>query len=143
MAMSRFLGVALTAGLALSLFAGAASAQTPPAYLYNQGTTGFGNRPLLNPYLSLVNGGNPGINYFTQTLPEIDRRATQQVYGSAIRSLQLGALAPPLPGSADADLFTPLPTTGHPVAFQYTGGYFPVPRGRPATPAYQSQGVRR
>jgi hypothetical protein len=141
--MSRFLGVSFAAGCALFLVAGAASAQYPPGYSNSRAGYNAVNRPLLSPYLSLVNNGNAGINYYTQTLPEINRRATQQLYGAAINSLEARALAPPPPASADADLFAPLPSTGHPVAFQYTGGYFPTPNLRPPTQAYQPQGARR
>ncbi len=78
------------------------------------------------------NGGNdPAVNYFLQTLPEFDRRFTQQVYGAAIGGLEAQALKPTPPASADLDLFTPLAATGHPTAFQYTGGYFQNSLGRP------------
>ena len=44
----------------------------------------------------------------------------------------------------DADLFTPLPTTGHPVAFQNFGGYYPqVANLRRMAPTQPSRALRR
>ena len=141
--MSRFLGVPFAAGCALLLVAGAASAQYPPGYTNSRAGYGSVNRPLLSPYLSLVNNGNAGINYYSQTLPEINRRATQQLYGAAINSLEARSLAPPPPAAVDADLFTPQPATGHPVAFQNTLGYFPTPNFRQPMQGYQPPAPRR
>jgi hypothetical protein len=109
----------------LTLSLGTASAQRypgphTPAY-------GYGYRPGLSPYLDIVNRGpDPGINYYLGTLPEIDRRANARFFSSAIADLE--ARPPVVAGTApDADLFTPLPSTGHPTAFGTTGGYFPGP----------------
>jgi len=83
------------------------------------------NRPALSPYLDLVRGGNPAINYYLGTLPEIDRRfmaAQQQFMQNQIGQLQTQG-APP-----DQDDFVPvLPQTGHAAAFQTYGGYFQFP----------------
>ncbi|HBI44179.1 MAG TPA: hypothetical protein DDY78_15200 [Planctomycetales bacterium] len=130
-AMSRFIGVSLAAGLALLVVAGAASAQSVPPSVYNRPNVGVGSRPQLPPFLNL-NNNDPAVNYFLRTLPEQERRANTQVYGALIGDLEQRALTPTVPAAADADLFRTLPTTGHPVAFQNTGGYFPT-SGRPAT----------
>jgi hypothetical protein len=132
-AMSRFIGVSLAAGLALLLVAGAASAQPGAPGLYNRPNVGAGNRPQLSPFLNLSGRNDPAVNYFLGTLPEQERRVNAQNYGNAIVDLEQRALAPTAPAAADADLFRPLPTTGHPVAFQNTGGYFPTSAARPAT----------
>jgi hypothetical protein len=131
-AMSRFIGVSLAAGLALFVVAGAASAQLVPPSVNNRPNVGAGARPLLSPFLNLNNRNDPAVNYFLQTIPEQQRRANTQIFGSVLGDLEQRALTPTAPAAADADLFKPLATTGHPVAFQNTGGYFPTP-GRLAT----------
>ena len=133
--MSRLLAVSLAAGCALFLVAGQAPAQVPPPYFYNRPNYGVGFRPRLSPYLDLANGGDPAINYYLGTLPELDRRATKQLYGAAISGLEERVLQPPPVAPSDVELFTPLPTTGHPTAFGNTGGYFPPPGFRPQAPA--------
>src|SRR5665213_1077928 len=138
--MSRFIGVSLAAGLALLLIAGAASAQQPgPPALYNRPNVGVGAAPRLPTYLNLNGNNDPAVNYFLRTLPEQERRANAQIYGQAIGDLELRALTP-APTAADADLFRPLPTTGHPVAFQNTAGYFPTSPNRLATGTAGYQG---
>jgi hypothetical protein len=131
-AMSRFIGVSLAVGLALLVTGGAASAQLVPPSVYNRPNVGAGARPQLPPFLNLSNRNDPAVNYFLQTIPEQQRRANTQIFGSVLGDLEQRALAPTPPAAADADLFKPLPSTGHPVAFQNTGGYFPTP-GRLAT----------
>ena len=141
--MSRRTGVALAACAALFLVAGTVSAQVVPPYGLNAPSFGPGYRPQLSPYLNLapnvVNGtgtvtNNPGLNYFLRTIPELDRRANTQVFGSAILGLEQQALAPTPPATADVDLFTSTAVTGHSTAFQYTGGYFPSRGGRATGP---------
>jgi hypothetical protein len=136
-AMSRLIGVSLAAGLALLVVVGAASAQAVPPSVYNRPNVGVGAKPQLPPFLNLNNNNDPAVNYFLRALPEQDRRANKQIYGALIGDLEQRALTPAVPAAADADLFRPLPTTGHPVAFQNTGGYFPT-SGRPATGGFQA-----
>ena len=135
--MSRLIGVSLAVGLGLLVAAGSASAQVaPPPYLYNRPMYGVGYRTPLSPYLNLANGGDPAVQYYLRTLPEFDRRATKQIYGAAIGSLEDQVLTPPeAVAPTDVELFRPLPTTGHPTAFGNTGLYFPAPGGRPPTQA--------
>ena len=131
--MSRFIGVSLAAGFALLVVAGAASAQVVPPSVYNRPNVGVGARPQLPPYLNLNNNNDPAVNYFLRTIPEQERRANTQIYGALIGDLEQRVLSPAPVAAADADLFRPLPTTGHPVAFQNTGGYFPTSANRLAT----------
>jgi hypothetical protein len=44
-------------------------------------------RPALSPYLDLLRGGNPAANYYLGVLPELDRRATDTAFRSAILDL--------------------------------------------------------
>jgi hypothetical protein len=136
--MSRLIGVSLAAGLALLVVVGAASAQAVPPSVYNRPNVGVGAKPQLPPFLNLNNNNDPAVNYFLRALPEQDRRANKQIYGALIGDLEQRALTPAVPAAADADLFWPLPTTGHLVAFQNTGGYFPTSSGRLATGGYQA-----
>jgi len=78
--------------------------------------------PGLSPYLNLLRGGPPGINYYNGVLSERDRRLFQQQAGQSILGLeqQIGA-----PQSESDDLLSVLPGTGHPTAFGYSGAYFP------------------
>jgi hypothetical protein len=142
--MSRPIGVSLAAGITLLLVASAVSAQQPgPPALYNRPNVGVGARPQLPPYLNLGGGNNdPAVQYFLRTIPEQERRANTQIYGALIGDLEQRALTPP-PAAADADLFRPLPTTGHPVAFQNTAGYFPTTANRLATGTAGYQGPPR
>ena len=140
--MSR-LNVSFAAGLALLIVAGAASAQPGVPALANRPNVGVGAQPKLPPYLNLFNNNDPAVQYFLRTLPEQDYRATKQVYGSVLSDLEQRALNPTAPTAADADLFRPLPTTGHPVAFQNTAGYFPTSANRLATGTAGYQGPPR
>ena len=140
--MSRLVGVFVAACGAALLAAGVATAQTPPPALYNQPSYGAGARPQLSPFLNLTGRNDPAVNYFLGTIPELDRRATKRLYGAAITGLEDRALAPPAPAGPDVDLFAPLPSTGHPTAFQNTGYYFSNMSGRPAYPAQPQRGGR-
>jgi hypothetical protein len=137
-AMSRLIGVSLAAGLALLLVADAVSAQQPG--FYNRPNVGVGAPPQLPAYLNLFRNNDPAVQYFLRTIPEQERRANTQIFTGAIGDLEQRALNPTAPAAADADLFRPLPTTGHIAVFQNTAGYFPTSPNRPATGAagYQS-----
>src|SRR5262245_50748793 len=80
------------------------------------------NRPALSPYLDVVRGGNPAINYYLGTLPEIDRRymAAQQQF----MQTQIGQLQGQTTTGDQEDFIPVLPQTGHAAAFQVYGGYF-------------------
>jgi len=115
----------------LALGMGSASAQNyypggaRPGAGYGQAYTPFGggfNRPLLSPYLDLLRGGDPAINYYLGTVPEFQRRANAVQFRSAIMDLEQRTAQPPV--AETEDLFRPLTSTGHPTAFLNTGGFF-------------------
>jgi len=118
--MNRLLLAPATALTFLLLAAGPAAAQnyTRPGY-YNP----YLNQPRLSPYLNIVGrGGNPAVNYFLGTLPEIERRSVQAVYGQAINNLQR-EIQGEITATEDYD---GMQETGHPAMFNNLGGYFPT-----------------
>jgi hypothetical protein len=78
--------------------------------------------PGLSPYLNLLRGGPPAVNYYNGVLSERDRRLFQQQAGQSIMGLEQQISAPQ---SDSEDLLSILPGTGHPTAFGYSGAYFP------------------
>lgn len=136
--MSRPIGASLVASLALFLVAGVASAQYGVPGYVNRPNVGVGAQPQLPPYLNLNRNNDPAVQLFLRAIPEQQRRANTQTFGSILSDLELRSLTSSAPTTAEADLFQPLPTTGHPAVFQNTAGYFPRVLGRPATgAAYQ------
>ncbi len=114
-----WLGAMMACGGVLLPAAGTAQAQNygRPGY-YNPSA----NAPRLSPYLDITRGGNPGINYFLGTVPEIERRQNQALFSGQIRGIQSQ-----IAGLEEADnLYTPLAGTGHNTAFGNTAGYFPA-----------------
>jgi hypothetical protein len=104
----------------LTVSAGTAGAQQfgQPGF-YNP----YLNQPRLSPYLNIVRGGsNPAINYYLGTLPEVERRAAQAVYGNALIRLERQVTG--LEGE-EQDNLSQQGATGHPSYFANTGGYFP------------------
>lgn len=114
--MRRQLVAALALLVVLApLGAGNASAQsyvrnTPSLY-------GRGYRPLLSPYLNLLRGGDPAINYYLGTLPEIQRRQNDTFYQQQIADLEKKEAAKP---GAEEDEVPAMASTGLPVAFGTT-----------------------
>jgi hypothetical protein len=72
-------------------------------------------RPPLSPYLNLLGGGNPAINYFGIVRP-------QQQFGLALGQLQQQVLMNQTALASDAALA--IPTTGHPTRFMNYSHYF-------------------
>lgn len=105
-------GCAALAGV-LSLGSSRLVAQFPPA----PGGAGTA-RPTFSPYLNLNRSGNsPGVNLYGIVRPQFAARAEFQSLEQQAAANRQGI----------ADLGTPptaLPTTGHPIAFLNTGGYF-------------------
>ena len=114
----------ITASFFLLLVANAATAQYPGNPYQRFGTPNPGGPygPGLSPYLNLLRGGNPAVNYYNGVLSERDRRFFQQQAGQSILGLEqeVGAVQP-----GSEDLLPTLPGTGHPTAFGYAGAYFP------------------
>jgi hypothetical protein len=128
--MSRLLVVSLASLSCLVVLGnGTASAQgyypsqsARPNYGIYQPYGGGYNRPLLSPYLDLLRGGDPAVNYFLGTVPEFQRRANAAQFRSAIQDLEQRTGQPTT--TEPEDLFKPLTSTGHPTAFLNTGGFF-------------------
>ncbi|MCI0458368.1 MAG: hypothetical protein L0Z62_15495 [Gemmataceae bacterium] len=90
-------------------------------------------RPTFSPYLNLLRGGSPTVNYFGQVLPQINQ--ARQLQGQQFQlqqlqqqqgQLQAGALGP----GVDAGGLGGVSVTGHPVAFWNYGRYYPGFTGR-------------
>lgn len=107
--------IGLVAVLTMAQFPAGASAQ----YFQRPQLNPY-SRPALSPYLDLVRGGNPAINYYLGTLPEMDRRAlAAQQLSTPQGPQQTQAYTP------DQEDFVPaLPQTGHAAGFQTYGGYY-------------------
>ncbi len=117
----------------------------PPGAMSNGGNPQ--NQPL-SPYLNLLRGGNPGVNYYYGVRPGTVGGAGQGL-GAPFTAMG-GNRAPFFPQLANApDPLQPrevgagdvLPPAGHPVVFNSTGGYFPSPIGSRGTPRPGLAGV--
>jgi hypothetical protein len=104
----------------VALTAGPAAAQN--IYPYRAPSFGPGYQTQLSPYLNFLRGGDPAANYFLGVLPEFQRRQDRNIFASQIQGL--GTLLPAPPRITERDIDTPLPSTGHATAFNYTGSYF-------------------
>lgn len=113
--MNRFVIPAI--GILTVLTAGTAFAQ-PQAPVMNRS-------PGFSPYLNLLRGGNPAINYYGLVRPQIAfaQQATQlqQQVNQNYQSLQTLQSIGPSNLAAQQPL---LPYTGHPVVFNSLGGFF-------------------
>jgi hypothetical protein len=111
--------------LTLTLAASAAHAQPPT------GTAPY-SAPVLNPYLNLLNRGNPAINYYGIVRPQIQQgQQLQMLQFGLTRTEQEAATAQQTaltaPGASAV-----LPDTGHVAGFMTYSKYFNTvnPRGR-------------
>jgi hypothetical protein len=132
--------LALTLPLILT---GVVSAQRTIPYAPTPYGPGF--RPQLSPYLNFLRGGNPAANYFLGTRPEIQRRSNVNLFNRQFRQIEtdLTFQGSAIASTERADIFTPLPGTGHPTAFSNVGTYFgtPTPRvNRPPLPGPAPRG---
>lgn len=100
------------------LAAGLAPTAVHAQYYQKSPVSPYG-RPALSPYLDIVRGGNPAINYYLGTLPEIDRR-----YNAQQQYSQLPASQPQSIPMDQEDFVPALPQTGHATGFQAYGGYY-------------------
>src|SRR5882762_3411361 len=90
---SAGLPIAVSASLALLLFDSVATAQYPGNPYQNLNrfgtpTPGGPYGPGLSPYLNLLRGGLPAVNYYNGVLSERDRRQFQQQAGQSILGLE-------------------------------------------------------
>jgi hypothetical protein len=94
----------------------------PPAY-------GPFYRPGLSPYLNMLRGGDPAVNYYLGVVPEFQRRRNDAVFRGAILDLEARTAAAPALAAEDVDIARPLAQTGHVTAFNNTANYFnnPIP----------------
>lgn len=103
----------LSAGVVFAtLAAGSASAQPPVP------GGGLGTRPpTYSPYLNLLRGGSPAINYYGLVRPEIQfRQGLQNLAGNVAQNAQdIGTLEAGVGGVSP---------TGHPTMFMNYGSYF-------------------
>lgn len=83
---------------------------------YVRPQTGPVARPALSPYLNLLRGGSPAINYHGLVRP-------QQEFGNAIQEIQSEMNAPHTAMTAPNNTTT-LPITGHPSRFFSHQSYF-------------------
>jgi hypothetical protein len=119
--MKRFI-LAPSAALFVLMAVGVVPAAAQNTYPYMPPRFGPGYQTQLSPYLRMLIPGDQAINYFSLVLPEFQRRQDRNQFQMQIQGLT--NLLPPRPGITDRDIDTPLPSTGHPTAFGYTGTYF-------------------
>lgn len=103
-----FVGVVTVAVLGVS----GAGAQPPVP-----GGSGGYQRPTVSPYLNLLRGGSPTLNYFGIVRPEVQ-------FGQAIGGLQNSVTANQQAIGGLENEVEGVPITGHPTQFLNYGGYF-------------------
>jgi hypothetical protein len=112
--------------IALTLALAASMAQAQPVV---QPTAPNYTPPVLNPYLNLLRGGNPAINYLGLVRPQMQQAQQLQMLQNGLAhttaEAEAAALAPTTPTGVLAD-------TGHTVGFMTYTRYFntTAPRGR-------------
>jgi hypothetical protein len=101
----------------------------------------FGTSPALSPWLNLVRSGNPAIELYLGTLPEMDRRWFQGAVVSTLPTLENFMLQQQQAVPPDIFGIPTLPATGHGAGFGVYGTYFgPNMPQRPFYPYNPSQG---
>jgi hypothetical protein len=119
MAMSRYRIGGLCAVVAsLALGAGELRAQPPrPGFSPPPPPGGFYRPPPFSPYLNLLRGGTPTLNYYGLVRPEMQLRQGLQNLSSDVMMNQQ------MIGELSTGLGLPQ-STGHPTQFMNLGGYF-------------------
>lgn len=131
---------ALLGVAALLMLAAVSSAQ--PAPYVRQSTNPYYTPPL-SPYLNMLRGGNPAVNYYLGVVPEFQQRTLNAQYGAQLQNMnQRMAESPELPEMDE--LLPTLPATGHGTQFMNASPYFALspyaaqnarrPTGRPTPP---------
>jgi hypothetical protein len=79
--------------------------------------------PRISPYLNLLRGGNPAMNYYLGVIPDVESRANAVRINQALTDLDRRASTPVV--SQDVESLVPtLAETGHPTAFMTLSPYF-------------------
>ena len=116
------------------------SGQARAQFGYTRPQTSPFNQPAVSPYLNLLHGGNPGVNYNTLVRPQIDTgRAIQQLQSQVNQDQQIlmGQLSA---APAGFDPNAALPLTGHPAQFMNYAHYFNAGSGRPGSTQTSTSG---
>ena len=94
--------------------------QAPGYNRYNPAANNPFYRPTISPYLNLLRGGNPAVNYYLGVVPEVERRAEDYRVNQEILYLQRRRTATP-----ETEEFLPtLAETGHPAGFMTLAPYY-------------------
>ena len=129
--MKRFILAPLAAFFGL-LVAAVDPAAAQNTYPFRAPAFGPGYQTQLSPFLNMLRFGDPAANYFGGVVPEEQRRVNRNTFQGQIQGLT--NLLPARPQLREGDIDTPLPSTGHPTAFGYTGSYFGGPNQMGRTP---------
>lgn len=100
---------------------GPASAQQAYSPLAPQQPVPYGQTTVLSPYLNLLNGGNPGVNYYNSVIPEQWRR--YQMTRPLVLDFPRYDLTVDDRVNQDV-LEKQLPPTGHPTGFLIYNAYY-------------------
>jgi hypothetical protein len=136
-----------SSALAIAVFVAAshqeARAQNAPYSPYAQPNFGgYYSRPTVSPYLNIIRGNNPAINYFTGTIPERENRVRFNQVNTDIQNLERRA-GTAAPTSTD-ELVPSLPETGHLVQFMNMNPYYSFGPGfNPGVQQVGTQASRR
>jgi hypothetical protein len=78
----------------------------------------YANQGPVSPYLNLLRGTNPAVNYYLGVRSEVERRSALQLQllGQERTTQEFDKLSD--------ELYQKLPGTGHPAAFMNYGGYY-------------------
>jgi hypothetical protein len=112
----------------LGLAAVPAAAQN--IYPYQQPMFRPGWTTPLSPYLNLLIPGNAAVNYYALVEPQFQRRQYRNIMNQTVQGL-INQLPQPPGIMSEEDFNAPMPATGHPTAFNYTGSYFTTLTGQP------------
>jgi hypothetical protein len=126
--MKRFILTLLVVPLAWLGFA-AVPAAAQNVYPYQQPRFGYGWQTPLSPWLNMLIPGNAAVNYFALVEPQFQRRQYFNQMNQTISGI-LNQLPQPPGIFLEEELNAPMPATGHPTAFNYTGSYFTTLTGQ-------------
>jgi hypothetical protein len=117
--MNRQRRTGLLAVAALLTLSGVTFAQPQP--YVRQGTNPYSTPPL-SPWLNMLRGGDPSVNYYLGVVPEFRQRTLNSQFNSQMQMLNQRQEAADSPEMND--LLPTLPGTGHATAFMNASPYF-------------------